>query len=348
MSDAKEPGEPQPVEPDPVIDLDAVIREVEADARALRRSGAYPPDFERELADLFARFAPPAASGDLRALIDAAEEHGLIEPFIPVESQKPAGRFVKQGFAKALGWYHTWLTQEISQFAGASIRALRVSADRLEALQGRLGDVDEQAGAVAGLRWLPERAVSAASIAAALAVDSTALAGRVLVARAAQGELVAALCEVGVDAYGIEIDAADRDRAEAKAIDLLADDAAPHLRSVSPRALGGVVLRGPDIDAAAVGSRLLLVRLAVSRIADGGSIVIVATEPRWWREHDPVAADLAFAPPWSAATCEFVLDSLGAVDVRVTEVGHVLIARGTVRHPDGDRATAGPARPDTG
>jgi hypothetical protein len=333
MTDAREP-----VDPGPTIDLDAVVREIEAEARALRRSGAFPAEFERELAALFTRFAPPAASGDLRALIDAAEEHGLIEPFIPVDSQKPAGRFVKQGFAKALGWYHTWLTQEISQFAGSTIRALRVTADRLESLERRLGDAEEQATTIAALPWASDRAAAAASVATVVAGRAPTLKGRVLVARAGQGELVAALSAQGADAYGIEPDAANRDAAEARAVDLLADDGAAHLEAVRRDALGAVVLQGPDLDAAAAGSRLRLARLAYERVGDGGAIVVVATEPQWWRVNEPVTADLAFAPPWTAPTWEFVLGRLGASDVSIDAIDGAVIVCAVVRHRDDENA----------
>ena len=44
---------------DQPLDLDRLRREIDAEVRARRASGAYPPGFERELDAVFARYAPP-------------------------------------------------------------------------------------------------------------------------------------------------------------------------------------------------------------------------------------------------------------------------------------------------
>ncbi len=301
-------------EPDGALDLAAVVAEIEAEARARRRSGRYPPAFERELGELFARFAPPEASGDLGALIDAAEEHGLIEPFIPVESQKPAGRIVKQGFARALGWYHTWLTQEISQFAGSSVRALRVVADRLAAIERRLGDADARDLELAGLAPV----APAPAIIELVRRRLAGVTGRVVVARAGRGQLVVALRADGVDVYGTEPDAATRDAADDEfGISLLPDEPYAHLGSVGRGALAAAVLLGSDVDAAPAGSRIALLRRAITRIRDEGVLLVVATERDAYPEREPIAADLAAAPPFGAPTWEHLLVAAGLDDITV-------------------------------
>jgi hypothetical protein len=291
----------------------------------------YPPAFEREIEELFARFAPPAASGDLGALIDSAEEHGLIEPFIPVESQKPAGRFVKQGFAKALGWYHTWLTQEISQFAGASVRALRVAADRLAAIEQRLGQADEHRELLASIPFAsPDGAVGTAVVA-----TLRGCAGRVLVARGGDGALVRELVTAGLDAYGVEPDAALRDLADELGVDLLPDDTVSHLDSVRTGGLRAAVLCGPEIDAMPVGARVALARAALARIEPGGSLVIIGSQPAGFAERQPVVADLAAAKPFGANTWRVVLERLGASSVGCETIGDGLVVVATADRKGG-------------
>ena len=56
------------------LDFDRLRREIDAEVRARRASGAYPPGFERELDAVFARYAPPAASDDIESVTDQAEE----------------------------------------------------------------------------------------------------------------------------------------------------------------------------------------------------------------------------------------------------------------------------------
>ncbi len=303
------------------IDLDVVLREIEADARERRRSGVYPPGFEEELAELFARFSPPAASGDLGALIDDAEEHGLIEPFIPIESQKPAGRYIKQGFAKALGWYHTWLTQEISQFAGASVRALRVTADRLAAIERRLGHADRHAALLAEVDF-----VSPSEAEVTIVLEHLAhIEGRTMVARGGDGRLVAALLARGGDAYGIEPDAALRDRAEDLGVDLLPDDTDRHLAAVRSGTLGAVVLIGPDVDATSVGTRLDLIDRALRALDADGLLAIATTRAEAYRRRQPIGSDLGAAPPFGGATWRTLLQRSGAASVDVFDVADEML-----------------------
>jgi hypothetical protein len=308
------------------IDLEVVRREIEADARERRRSGVYPPGFEEELAELFARFSPAAASGDLGALIDDAEEHGLIEPFIPIESQKPAGRFVKQGFAKALGWYHTWLTQEISQFAGASVRALRVTADKLAAIERRLGHADRHAALLAEVAFDGPSDHEVSIVLEHLA----RVRGRTLVARGGDGRLVAALVARGCDVYGIEPDAGLRDRAENLGVDLLPDDTDRHLSGVRSGTLGAVVLIGPDVDATSVGSRLELIERALRALGVGGLLVIVATRPDAYQRRQPIGSDLGAARPFGGSTWRTLLQRAGAPSIEefaVAEEMLLIVAR---------------------
>ena len=76
------------------LDLDRLRHEIDAEVRARRASGDYPPGFERELDAIFARYAPPAASDDIEVLIDEAEEAAGIELAIPTESDKRGGAIV--------------------------------------------------------------------------------------------------------------------------------------------------------------------------------------------------------------------------------------------------------------
>jgi hypothetical protein len=83
----------------PALDLDRLRREIDAEVRARRASGAYPPGFERELDAVFARYAPPAASDDIELVTDQAEEAAGIELAIPTASEKRGGALVKQALA---------------------------------------------------------------------------------------------------------------------------------------------------------------------------------------------------------------------------------------------------------
>ena len=96
------------------IDFHKLAAEIEAEVRARRAAGEYPPGFERELDRMFDRFAPPEVSNDFDAALERAEDQVIVEPIIPVASRSPVLGVVKRVMSKLIGWYHVWLTQQIS------------------------------------------------------------------------------------------------------------------------------------------------------------------------------------------------------------------------------------------
>lgn len=117
------------------FDLQQVRREIEAEVRARRATGEYPPGFERELDALFARFAPPEVSEDFDAALERAEETVAIDPVIPTASNSPVFGIVKRVVAKLVGWYHAWLAQELTAFGAVLTNALRLLGSRVSHLE---------------------------------------------------------------------------------------------------------------------------------------------------------------------------------------------------------------------
>src|SRR3954451_1091505 len=130
MTDPTDPTDTMetPVTGNPPLDFERLRHEIDAEVRARRASGEYPPGFERELDAVFARYAPPAASDDIETGTDEAEEAAGIGLAIPTASEKRGGVIVKRVLAKIFGWYHAFLVQQIVNFAGWVVNALRVPA----------------------------------------------------------------------------------------------------------------------------------------------------------------------------------------------------------------------------
>ena len=98
------------------IDTRSLAAEIEAEVRARRAAGEYPPGFERELDVLFDRFAPPEVSNDFDAALERSEDLVVMDPVIPVASRNPALGFVKRLVSKLIGWYHGWIASRSARW----------------------------------------------------------------------------------------------------------------------------------------------------------------------------------------------------------------------------------------
>jgi len=298
------------------LDLEHLRREIDAEVRARRAAGDYPPGFERELDAIFARYAPPAASDDIELVTDEAEEAAGIDLAIPTASDKRGGALVKRALAKVFSWYHAFLVQQIVNFAGAIVGAVRVLGRHVEALETATGHTARAADEAARL---PVEAPGPAWDAPVVeALRGTR--GRVLVAECGDGELLAALTTAGIDAYGVEPRLKAADEASARGLEVRPDELVTHLRSVKSGELGAVVLLG-IVDRTAPGALLELVDLVADRLAKGAAIVVLSAGPTAVaRGAAAVAADLAPGRPVHPETWTYLLDARGFETVALTEV----------------------------
>ncbi len=191
------------------VDIHKLAAEIEAEVRARRAAGEYPPGFERELDRLFDRFAPAEVSNDFDAALERSEDLVIVDPVIPVASNSPVLGIVKRVMSKLLGWYHVWLAQQISALATASNTALRLLGKRVVELEHVTGDV-------ARSRTIGARIAARRDDTAWIAPVTDALhgcAGRIALVECGDGELLDALVHAGLDAYGVEPRAAVADTA---------------------------------------------------------------------------------------------------------------------------------------
>jgi SAM-dependent methyltransferase len=302
------------------LDLDRLRHEIDAEVRARRASGAYPPGFERELDAVFARYAPPSASDDVEAVTDQAEEAAGIDLAIPTASEKRGGVVVKRLLAKIFGWYHAFLVQQVVNFAGAVVNALRVLGHHVEALEAATGHATRAHDEASRLPAPPTDAEWTGAVVDALrGIDDRPRDGRVLVAECGAGDLLAALGAAGIDAYGVEPRLAEADAAAARGLEVRADDLVTHLRSVNTDELAAVVLVGV-VDRAAAGELLELVDLVVDRLRADATVVVVSSGPTApVRGPQAVAADLAPGRPVHPETWSYLLDAHGFETVAVRE-----------------------------
>jgi len=311
------------------VDMQKLAGEIEAEVRARRAAGEYPPGFERDLDRLFDRFAPPEVSTDFDAALERAEDLVIIDPVIPVASRNAGLGAVKRVEARLLSWYHVWLAQQISALATAINTAMRLLGARVEELEHVTGDVARARGVGARLPAIRDDTVWTSAVVDACKECN----GRVAVVECGDGALLAALVDAGLDGYGVEPRATIADAARARGLEVRTDDGTAHLHAVGAGALGGLVLRGL-VERAQLGELLLLVDAAASKLATGGRLVVCSMRASAWGEGATAAeADLVAGHPLHPETWRAVLPEQGFSDVEVHEAGAGAYVVTAVRAP---------------
>lgn len=253
------------------FDQAALLAEIDADVRRRRARGDLPADVERELDEVFARFAPPAAiDADLRTYLERLSQTTFIDVDAPTDSVRPGVSHVKRALRKSMAWYFRHMAQQVSSLAQSLITALTKAADRIAALEAA---VPATSPAVERLtEGLPpiEPADDVGSVVETLKGTT----GRVAHVGAGPGRVVEALRAVGVDAYGVEADHRLVDQVD----DLLVRraEATDHVRSLGPEVLGAMIVSTDSLSW--VEQATMLVE-APPALVPGGLLVISGSEP---------------------------------------------------------------------
>jgi SAM-dependent methyltransferase len=303
--------------PEPV-DIHKLAAEIEAEVRARRAAGEYPPGFEREMDALFARFAPPEVSTDFDGALERSEDLVLLDPVIPTASNHPALGIVKRVIAKLISFYHAWFSQQVTALAVALNNALRLLGKRVTELEHITGEVARARSA--GRRLPAPRDDSGWQPAVLDALRGCP--GRVAVVECGHGELLLEIVKAGLDGYGVEPHRDAADAALGRGLEVRIDDAAAHLQGVGTGALDAVVLRAV-VERVTLGELLQLVELAAMRLADGGRLVVCSVALDAWGRGDTAAeADLLPGRPLRPDTWKVLLAERGFAHVQVVGAGN--------------------------
>lgn len=319
--------------------MSEIAGEIKQEAAERRAAGAHSPSLDRELDWAFERVVRDRPGEDrlthslwsVSAAAHITADAGL------GETASPAKRFVKRVLAKLIRWYILRITNQVTTFANATSASLRLLSDRVEALAeevaslapapapGRIelerGDRSAGVSPLEGDNQLADAAFNA------LAKRS----GRVLHADCRDGAFVARLAVAGVDAYGVEPSGELLSAPAAPGLDLVRGDVIGHLRNAPFRALGGALLSG-CVDRVTVRDARRLTFLLAARIAGGGRVVLVGTDPAAWEaQASPVERDLASGRPLHAETWRHLLaeQGFGELEIATTPDQSAYLVAGT-------------------
>jgi len=290
--------------------LNEVMAEIDAEVRRRRASGDLPAGLEQELDELFLEFSPVGLHGKARlretlALVDGS---AYVDMAVPVESQKAVGSQVKRLIRKSMGWYIGFIVHQIVKFAWSVSRMFHVVVDHVEDLEAavesqRTPELPPSAlpATDTGSAWWSPEAVAALS----------GVGGRVLHAECGTGALLDALVAGGIDAYGVDPTESMIEPAIERGLDVRAESILEHLEVVADEALSGMVLTG-SVQWLHPNQRARLVRLATSRLAVDGVLVIHSATPESWTAGTAhLISDLAPGRPLHAETWTHLLADHG-------------------------------------
>jgi len=317
------------------LDHRRLLAEIDAEVRERREEGDLPPGFERELDALFNRFAPPSISDDFDAVLERADQHAYIDADAPVASRIPGGTFVKKVLRKLTSFYVQHVARNVTAFASTIVRAVKLLGGRVERLEAAVPGADDRV--LDAFARLPRTDLSEWTEAVVQVLGSVR--GRVAVLEAGDGALLRAFAGAGLDAYGVEPDVPLADEVADAGLEVRADAAVDHLRRVPGDSLGGIVLVG-CVERLPTGALVELAELSASRLAVGGRVVIVSAGPVS-AAFGPaaVAADLAPARPFHAATWVHLFEQHGIIDLETRDGARIPGALQTVPG-EGDVANA--------
>ncbi len=300
--------------------LAEVMADIDAEVKRRRASGDLPAGLERELDELFLEFSPVGMQGKARlretlALVDGA---AYMDTAVPVASNKAVGVYIKRFIRKSTRWYLDFLVHQIVRFAWSVSRMLHLVVDHIDDLETTVDSLRPPE--------LPESAIpildAGTSWWTPTAIDSVrGVGGRVLHAECGNGSLVEALVGAGIDAYGVEPSETTVEPGIERGLDVRAESVLDHLQVVSEEALGAIILSG-SVQWLHASDRDRLARLAASRLAVGGVLVLQSATPEAWLRSAPaLVTDLAPGRPLHATTWSHLLAGYGVRAVAVHSGG---------------------------
>ncbi len=305
--------------------------EISTEADRIRADGTLPAGYEAELRGAFEDIAadPHALEAEVARQASLAARSGARSATMAHRAAGKAMRVTRRAAGAARRRAGPHLRTVERRGVERASRSLEVAAAGLQVVADRgrrlaAGTLAERgiarASGEAGLGLPAFAAPAALRVDAAgrlgdadldrfVAARFTGRRGPVLHAECGDGRLVARLREAGVDIRGVDPRLADREQRRG-ALEALA--------GAEKASLSGILLSGTT-DRVTPGSARALARLAATRLAPGGALVLLSAAPGPRDESDPVLSDLSRGRPLHPVTWCHLLARLGLEEISVRE-----------------------------
>lgn len=290
--------------------MEQLTQEIEAEVRAKRAQGAFPPAFERRLKSIFEQLVPPGAGNsrrDFEALLRSSDRAAYFDIDVPTASQKPGVAKVKKILRMTQAWYLNYLAQQLNNFSTNLMRLLYVFDARVKKLEESIDSKQRVSPAGGFVTPTYPKVNTGANVWA----EFGKIKGRILVADCGNGEIVSQITSAGLDGYGVDSYGAALENPIEKNLDLRWQSIEEHLREIADGALAGIVLQG-SIDLIAPTEKIDLVLESLRVLDPSGLIAILGTDPDLYQS-DPrfkIQRELAPSRPFSPETWEHIFNRL--------------------------------------
>ena len=308
---------PSDVEIDAQSYVAQIQRQLDAEVSELRALGKYPPSLLARVKKYYATLLPPGSSTTARDFDTAfklTDRVAYIDIDVPTASKKPGVAFVKRSLRMLMAWYLNYVAQQFNNFSSNLIRLLGIIDARISRLEERFeATAIEPLGLMATTSSIDAQLEMSADVVKILAGTK----GRILVAECATGQIIEALCEAGLDAYGIDTRSRYLDHLELQNIEVRNAGTIEHLAKIGQSSLQALVLSGIT-DRSSNSDRIAALFQAKRVLAQGATLLVVcAGEDAFARVENHLERDLSPGRPYSPQTWLAVADFLTFANVEI-------------------------------
>ncbi|MEX6429794.1 hypothetical protein [Ferrimicrobium acidiphilum] len=286
-------------------------RQLELEIVKLRRSGKLPPSLEAKMTQAVSELKPRLRFDSTRDRLFNLEATSYIDTAVPTDSQKPGVALVKRVIKAGIGWYLTYVTQQINNFTFETVGLLNALELRLAEQERRLARVAPHIALGEVIGHFPVSAHTEDLVYQEL--RARRYDRPLLIAEAASDGLLARLSQDEPDfAYGQEADPRLADDAAARGLDIRNTSLLWHLEHCGDGSLGGVVLRGVELECSPIWYKRAILAEIARVLAPSAIALLVHHEPEVLDEAPDLEAMAAIrGEPISAKAWGILADEAG-------------------------------------
>ncbi len=249
-------------------------KRLELEIVKLRRSGVVLPSLEAKLAQAVNELKPRLRFDSTRDRLFNLEATSYIDTAVPTESKKPGVAYVKRAIKASVGWYFTYITQQVNNFNFEVVGLLNALELRLVEQERRLARIAPELELRTVRDHFPADEQADEVVLEILA--HSPFTRPILVTEAGADQLLARLEQRHQDlAYGLEEDPALADDGATQGLDIRNHALLWHLEHCGDASLDAIVARGVALECSPVWfKRVVLTEIARTLTPDGCALLI--------------------------------------------------------------------------
>ena len=284
---------------------------LEREVIRLRRSGVIPPSLEARMTQAVNELKPRLRFDSTKDRLFNVEATSYIDTAVPIDSKRPGVTYVKRAIKAGVGWYLTYVTQQVNNFTFETVGLLNALELRLSEQELRLARIAPQVSLGHTSAQFPANALAEQTVRAQLMAHQTEL--PMLVTDAGGDDLLAELTALLPDlVYGQIEDPTLADHTAEGGLDVRNSSLLWHLEHCADGSLGALVLRGAELECSPIWFKRAVLSEARRVLAADGVALLVQHEPSILAASPELRAVAAIrGEPISASAWRMLADEAG-------------------------------------